>query len=221
MSPLKTVHADAHVQRVALIAGLALGAAFIAIGALLGVLLGFSGVWLPLFALMVGIVAGFAVQRGALMITEGAGRGIAAFIYPSGESTPYEMTFSAHDALEARGDIAAAIAAYDATMAAQPENVRARRQAAELHARAGDATHAASLFGEMRRVPGVTASDELYATQRLVDLFLGALGDPGRAMVELRRIVERFPGTREATGARTAIERLKRERAESGEGDTR
>ncbi len=46
------------------------------------------------------------------------------------------------------------------------------------------------------------ATRELYATQRLADLYLGALGDDGRAMVELRRLVERFPGTREGDGAR-------------------
>jgi len=211
---LTSVHADAQHERVALVAGVAMGVVFLGIGALLGGrLLGLSGFWLLLFALTTGIVAGIAVYRGALMISDGAGRAIGAFVQPSGLSTPYEMTFSAHEALAVRGDIGGAIAAYDATMAAQPDNVRARRQAAELHAHAGDAPRAASLFMEIRRMPTATAADELYATQRLVDLFLGALGDPGRAMVELRRLVERFPGTREADGARTAIARLKAEQA--------
>lgn len=191
-----------------------MGAVFLGIGALLGSrLLGLNGFWLLLFALATGVVAGVAVHRGALMISQGAGRAMGAFVQPSGLSTPYEMTFSAHEALAIRGDIAAAIEAYDATMASQPDNVRARRQAAELHVQAGNAQRAASLFMEMRRLPASTAADELYATQRLVDLFLGALGDSGRAMVELRRLVERFPGTREAEGARTAIARLKAERA--------
>jgi hypothetical protein len=196
-----------------------IGAVFLGIGVLIGrAFLGLSGVWLALFALMAGIAAGLAVQRGALMVTGGAAGAISRFVYPTGDSTPYEISFSAHDALAIRGDTAGAIAAYDATMVAEPENVRARRQAAELHAQAGNATRAASLFVEMRRMPRVTPRDELYATQRLADLFLGALGDDGRALVELRRIVERFPGTGEATGARTAIERLKRERDEPAEG---
>jgi len=52
---------------------------------------------------------------------------------------------------------------------------------------------------------------ELYATSRLVDLLLGPLGDRGRAVVELRRLAARHPGTPEATHAAKAIARLRAE----------
>lgn len=65
--------------------------------------------------------------------------------------------------------------------------MRAKRQAAELRVQAGNARRAAALFVEMRRTRNATPGDELYATQRLADLYSGALGDEGRALVELRR----------------------------------
>ncbi len=198
-------------RRVAIIGGVVVGFAFVGIGALLGERLHLRGLWLPLFALGVGGGVGWSVQRFARAVATGAGRGIAAFLYPSGDSAPYEMTFSAHDALEARDDSVGAMAAYEATIAQRPTNVRAKRQAAELHARVGHPIRAAELLADIRRLPGVRPADELYATQRLIDLYLGPLGDAGRAMVELRRVADRFAGTPEAAGARRAIERLKAE----------
>ena len=69
---------------------------------------------------------------------------------------------------------------------------------------------AAELFREARRLaPEDDRARELYTTQRLIDCFLGPLDDPGRARVELRRLSERFPGTREAQAALTALANLK------------
>jgi hypothetical protein len=59
----------------------------------------------------------------------------------------------------------------------------------------------------LRKAADATRADELYATHRLVDLYLGPLGDESRAMSELRRLVERFPGTRDAEGAQAELNR--------------
>lgn len=198
-----------------LVAGVVLGMMFVGIGVPLGVLIGIKGVWLGVFAVAVGMSVGFAVTRFARGFAEGSARAIAAFVHPSGASVPYEATFSAHDALEVAGDVAGAIAAYEATVREQPTNARALRQAAELHVRAGNAARAAELFVELRKA-GNSRESELYATQRLADLYLGSLGDDGRALVELRRLAERFPGTREAEGARVALRRLKDARKRDG-----
>lgn len=170
---------------------------------------------LLLSALVTGTVAGVVVRIVAYEFANGVARGIAAFLFPSGASVPYEPTFSSHDAKEAAGDVAGAIAAYEETLRESPRNARALRQAAELHVRAGNAERAAALLQELRRVAPARDA-ELYATQRLADLYLGALGDDGRAMVELRRLAERFPGTREAEGALVALRRLKDERERGG-----
>jgi len=201
------------------IAGVVFGLVFIGIGFLLGALLGVRGTALPASALACGVIGGGAVRWVALAVTSGASRGIAAFLFPSGASVPYEATFSAHDALEAAGNVAGAVAAYEDTLQREPGNARALRQAAELHVRAGDPVRAAEIFSELRRI-SPSREDELYATQRLADLYLGALGDDGRAMVELRRLSERFDGTREGAGAREALRRLKGERGGApGTGD--
>lgn len=198
------------------IAGGMLALIFGLVGVPLGYLVGVRGGWLLLSGLVIGGIAGLIVRYVSTGIADGSARAIASFVHPSGNSTPYEPSFSAHDALEAAGDVAGAIEAYEATVREQPENVRALRQAAELHVRAGHAPRAAELFAAVRRA-ATSREDELYATQRLADLYLGPLGDDGRALVELRRIAERFPGTREAEGARLALRRLKDAR---GDGKT-
>jgi len=65
----------------------------------------------------------------------------------------------------------------------------------------------------VRDIPGASARDALYAAQRLIGLYDGPLGEPGRALVELRRLVERHPGTDVAAGARAAIAQIKAARA--------
>jgi hypothetical protein len=57
--------------------------------------------------------------------------------------------------------------------------------------------------------------DAVYASSRLADLYDGPLNEPGRALVELRRIIERYPGTAVATHARDALPKLKARLAES------
>ena len=50
-----------------------------------------------------------------------------------------------------------------------------------------------------------------YASQKIIDLLLGPLGDRGRAMTELRMLIDRHPASREAEGAREALRNLKAE----------
>ncbi|HKG92203.1 MAG TPA: hypothetical protein VKA84_09940, partial [Gemmatimonadaceae bacterium] len=66
------------------------------------------------------------------------------------------------------------------------------------------------LFREVQSIPGVPAQRDLYASNRLVDLYRGPLGDEGRALVELRRLAERHPKSPEAAYAREAIAKMKR-----------
>jgi len=211
--------ADAPTVRTARVAGVVAGIVFAPIGMLLASLVGLGGWWVLLGGLGSGALAMVVVRYLSYGIAVGMARAIAAFLFPSGDSGPYEATFSAHDALEARGDVEGAIAAYEETLRSEPQNVRALRQAAELHVRSGRHVRAAELLQGIRRVPSAGRADELYATQRLAGLYLDSLGDDGRGLVELRRLVERFPGTREAKGAQEAIRRLK-ESACSGVADT-
>jgi thioredoxin-like negative regulator of GroEL len=201
--------ADVALRRSTDFGGVIVGVAFLVIGYLLSRLLGLTGLAGVVCTLATGVTAGLFVRRFPLAVAESAGRFLGALMQPSGRSTPYEPEFSAAQALAASGDVVGALRLYEREMADLPTNEQVRVYAAELYAKSGDARRAEALLLEVR---GMTSDRgrELYATQRVIDLRLGALGEPGRALPELRRLVDRFPGTPEAAGARAALANLKR-----------
>ena len=176
---------------------------------------GARGIWLLLFVLLSAVVIGFVVKRMITAITEGTANTILRMVWPSGDSSPYAKTYSSEQALAARGDHPGALEAYDAAMRLHPTDPEPRFQAAELLFRSPTPERAAALFVEARRLSADNRARELYATQRLIDLYLGPLGDEPRALVELRRLSDRFPGTQEAAAAMEFLARLKQERRES------
>ena len=156
------------------------------------------------------VLAGWLGARAVIGMSDAAGIAAQAFTLTSGNSTPYEQTFSYQEALAAKGDVTGALESYEAVIAEQPTAVSARMRAAEHYAKGNrDPKRAAELFKELRLIPGVVSRDALYATNRLVDLYDGPLGDPGRALVELRRIIEQYPGTQVANHARNALPAMK------------
>lgn len=115
-----------------------------------------------------------------------------------------------------RAPVAHSRAEFDAarTGADGHGDIASLRAEAEFNATAaGDPRRAEELFLRIRRAPQATANDELYASHRLIDLYLGPLADPGRVNVELRRMAERFPGTVDGTGALAALKRRKDEQS--------
>lgn len=179
--------------------GITLFAALLAGGLQAGLIIGLGGA-----------VAGALVGWFAWKFANGAGAGFRAFIQPSGGSTPYAAQYSYEESLAVRGDVAGALEAYERRMVEQPGDADVRVRAAELYAGAGgDPARAAAIFRELRAIPRVPPERALYASQRLIDLYRGPLADEGRALVELRRIVESFPGSQAAAHAREAIRRLK------------
>ena len=185
---------------------------FAFIGFMLAELVGLpTPLWLP-FTGVVAVASAVFLERFALGLAGAVGAFVAKLVMPSGDASPYQPTFSYQEALAARGDVDGALESYEALIAERPAEVEAYVQAAELCARSGRHDHAARLLRRLREVPDVPAARELYATQRLVDLYRGHLGDDGRALVELRRIVARFPATDQARAAREALGRLKAER---------
>lgn len=180
---------------------------------------GVTGLRALIIALM-GAAAGAAFTATMVIGTsELGGKGAGKIHFPSGKSTPYEEQFSYQEALEARDDIAGAAESWEAVIAERPGAVAPRMRAAEFYAgRGADPQRAAELFREIRDLPDVSARDAVYAESRLVDLYDGPLNDPGRALVELRRIIETHPGSPLAAHAREALPRLKaRLLAERGE----
>lgn len=158
-------------------------------------------------SLVLGAVCAYIGGR----VGEGGGAVAQAFIQPSGNSTPYEQTFSYQEAMIMRGEINEALESYEAIIAEHPGTAAPRLRAAEHYAKGNrNPLRAAELFREVRSIPDVAIRDAIYASSRLVDLYDGPLADPGRALVELRRIIELYPGSAVATHARAALPALKK-----------
>ena len=187
----------------------------IALGLLLGwpfgVLLGASGPLLVVVVIGSMFVAGYTIKRIMTVVPEGMANGFLYLIWPSGSSTPYEHSYSSEQALAARGDEAGALAAYEAAMRLRPMDPEPRFQAAEMLLKSSAPERAARYFTQGRRLSPNDRARELYATQRLIDLYWGKLQDHPRARAELRQLVNRFPGTREAAAAQKLLDTLSEE----------
>jgi hypothetical protein len=107
-------------------------------------------------------------------------------------------------------DYAAALALFEQRIAASPGEPRVRIAAADLYATHGaNPARAAELYREVQRIPEVMSGHDIYASNKLADLYLGPLQLPGKALVEFRRIIHRYPGSVAADHARTALANLK------------
>jgi hypothetical protein len=183
--------------------GIALGLLF---GWPFGVLLGAGGIALAVIVVAAMFVAGFTIRRIMTVVPEGMANAFVYLLWPSGRSTPSAPNYSAAQALAVRGDLEGALSAYRLAMTVNPRDAEPRIQAAEMFFRSDTPGRAVPLFLEARRLaPG----RDLYVTQRLIDLYLGPLGSDVRAMVELKHLVDCFPGTREAEAAQKLYEDLK------------
>ena len=186
--------------------GIVLGILF---GAPLGWFLALRGPWLVLFIILAAWAMGTALKRMTTAMIDGTANAFLRLVWPSGDSTPYTPTWSAEQAKVARGDIEGALVGYGAAMRLHPTDPELRFRVAEVLYRSTTPERSEKYFKEGRALAGEDRGRELYATQRLIDLYLGPLGDNVRALVELRRVVERFPGTSEAAAARKVLMEMK------------
>jgi hypothetical protein len=123
--------------------------------------------------------------------------------------------YSAIETRVAGGEIAAAAEAYRERAQHQAERVEATvRRAALLGGPLGHPETALVELEGLRRSK-LSAADDLRVGVALVDLYDRRLGDPGRAMGELRRLIDRHPGDRSVRRLRHALAQLKAEQLES------
>ena len=129
------------------------------------------------------------------MISNSVGWTFKRFIV-DGASTPYVEQYSYQQALVMQGRADDALASFEAIIAERPSAIDARLRAAELYDRERkDFGRAAALFREVQRLPTTSPGQFIFVTNRLVDLYTGPLNEPGKALVELRRLIERHPGS--------------------------
>jgi len=166
--------------------GPTLGVAFVG-----SVVIGGLVIWVPLIAANMGEKAFHAVMT-------------------RGGTSPYTEQNSYQQALVMQGGLDEALASLEAIIAEPGSTLDVRIRAAELYAReAKNAVRAAELFREVIRDPRCAVGEEVYSANRLVDLLTGPLGQPGRALVELGRLADRYPTSIIGENARQALRSLK------------
>ncbi|HEY4132107.1 MAG TPA: hypothetical protein VGM50_15955 [Gemmatimonadaceae bacterium] len=163
---------------------------------------------------VIGLIAGGSVACVPYFFAQGVG-GAVRRVWADGASTPYREQYSYQQALVMQGKVDEALASFVSLVRERPNDADLRIRAAELCAREKrDYVRAADFFRDAQRIPSITLGEEVHVTNRLVDLYAGPLNAPGRALVELRRLIDRHPGSPAASNARIAIGALKA-RAES------
>lgn len=145
-------------------------------------------------------------------VTRFGGSVLEQFLHPSGgASAPAPV--SQAEALAAQGRLDDAIDIFESIRVTHGESAASLRSEAELMTVGGHHARARELLQRLRQAGDATRHDELYATHRLIDLYLGPLSDEGRGLVELRRLADRFPGTPDAEGALAELQRRRALRA--------
>jgi hypothetical protein len=140
--------------------------------------------------------------------SRGAGDTFAAFIQPSGAGS-YERQYSREDALVMRGDVEGALASYEEIILEAPGDPQPRIRAADLCAKSGLRERAETLYRSVQRLPRVAATDDIYASNRLVDLYLAWPGHETNGLRELRRLIDTYPESDVAERARAGLVNLK------------
>lgn len=180
-------------------------------------LYGITG-WERLLLAVLGGVIGATViltgVRASAFLSEAVMRGL---FEPGGRGRD-RAVHSRALALAAQGDFAAAADAFDALRRQHGQTAVLLRAEAEMQCRpGGDRERARELLLRLRQAADAVPADELYATHRLIDLYLGPLDDAGRAMVELRRMADRFPDTPDGQGALAELRRRRLQLAQEHE----
>ena len=120
--------------------------------------------------------------------------------------------YSAIESLAARGHTEAAAEAYAERARNHSERAEATlRRAVLLAGPLGEPETAAVELDSLRAAP-LSKRDDFRVGLALVELYEHHLGDPGRAMTELRRLIDRYPTASDARRLRTALGELKAER---------
>ena len=124
--------------------------------------------------------------------------------------------YSSIETLVTRGHPEAAAEAYAERARNKSERVDASlRRAALLAGPLGQAETAALELDNLRTAQRLGSRDDFRVGLALVEICEHDLSDPGRAMAELRRLIDRYPTARGARRLRVALARLKLERFES------
>ncbi len=164
-----------------------------------------AGVFWALYGLVLGMIDGVlapAIDLFARMAQNvGLGRGEG---------------YSDVEALVARGRLADAAEAYAARAAHGAVEPLLRRAALLAGAMGSPGLAAAELETRRRTGHPLPPSDDLRLGLALADLYEHRLDQPGKAMAELRRLLDRYPSSRRVRQIRATLAALKQESLGAG-----
>jgi len=141
-------------------------------------------------------------------VSEGAGKTFGEFIQPSAAGS-YERQYSREDAMVMRGDLDGALSSYEEIILEAPNDPQPRLRAAELYAKSELRERAEELYRSVQRLRDVSPQDDVFASNRLVDLYLAWPGHETKGLRELRRLIDTYPETDVAERARAGLVNLK------------
>jgi hypothetical protein len=120
--------------------------------------------------------------------------------------------YSAMETLVARGHFKAAAEAYAEAARNSAERVEATLRRAALLAGPLGQPETAAVELDSLRASRLSSRDDFRVGLALIDLYEHQLQDPGRAMGELRRLIDRYPTAQAARRLRVALGELKAQR---------
>jgi len=173
-------------------------------GGFLGVI---GGVFLTVSLLACVVFAVYSVIYRTVIET--SGNAFGRVLMPSGSSTPPAKPLSHIEAMAVRGDVARAAEAYRAEIAADPGDVTSCERLGQLALRElKDPQLAVWAYREAER--RVEAPGRKFGYGLIVaGIYRDQIQDRGKAVVELRRLVERYPDAPRTKSLRAEIEELK------------
>jgi hypothetical protein len=171
----------------------------------------FGGVKLLIMVAGSSLLLGYIAMAFGLRMGDAAGDG-AQYLTAGGSSTPYEEAFSHEQSLIMQRDYAGAAACFEhrIKMAGELPDVRAVIAGADVYRDYKlDPKRSVELYKMAQKLPTLTPGQDVYVANKLADLYIGPLQQPGKALVEFRRLIERYPNSRTADHARLALNNVK------------
>jgi tetratricopeptide (TPR) repeat protein len=190
-----------------------------AIVIILGIFTGFSLMALGFLGNLIGgillaaCLAGWLTLGGYWLLNKAvidpAGDAIGRLIVSSGSSTPSVAQHSNIETMEARGQYAEAAQAYRAVIAAEPQDLVACDKLGQLALRQLK-DYGTALFAYREAEKRATEpTRRLGYAMMVAGIYRDNLKDLGRAMVELRRIVAKYPDAPNRARLSAEVDELK------------
>lgn len=185
-------------------------------GALIGALLGVfvsrvTSIPAPLAIIGCALAGAAGVYLFANVIGQTAGDLLASVYSPARSTRDVNARLSLAESLVARGRYPEAAAEYRRQAELAPADPEPCFRLGRLHRDHLDDPEAAVLWYRQARSVAAEPGQELLAVRELIELFTRRIGDPGRAIPELARFLDRHPDSPAYGWAKAELERLRSE----------